>query len=411
MPRPRKFNKHRQLIFRKVVLDNRPLPLAELRELLNGEKYTNEMARCDVAALRAVGCLVELRPCPGRHGEKQIVFLDGPHTDDDAIRETINPDGKRLAARPAAAVICGLAYCEDKKLLPRWMEQADAQKALDRMFEDTTAKGGRTFDEEMAARVRSVLLQIDSKLNAQRGEQAIDSADDVLKLVELSNFALEAGKRALRTKLHAFWAEPFRLVAIDSGTTNLILARQLRELRLPVLGTPLCSLTVCTNSRKIFEVLGPPEVSTKCIIIGGQQKFHSAVIAGAMAELFLRTASVLQFGICVLGATKVDVDRFVACSDSQEEAAMKNLFMEKSSLRVICVDHGKLQTGPGREGYKFAAIDPSHIDLIITNSPFGSEGAPEDGPLSFRAKVAAIEARGVPVLVATGPGTLDHPHQ
>ena len=108
------------------------------------------------------------------------------------------------------------------------------------------------LDEETAARVRAVLLHLESKLKAQRGEWALESVDQVLELVRRSVFALESGKKALRTKLHNFWAEPFRLVAIDSGTTNLILARYLRELRLPVPGSPLCSLTVCTNSRRIF---------------------------------------------------------------------------------------------------------------------------------------------------------------
>ena len=200
------------------------------------------------------------------------------------------------------------------------------------------------------------------------------------------------------------------MVALDAGTTNTLVAEHLQELSLPIPKSSLCSLTVCTNSRKIFQLLGPPGYSVKCIIIGGQQKFHSGVIAGAMAELFLRTASILQFGMCVLGATKVDVERFVVCSDSQEEAGMKNLFMEKSSLRVICVDNGKLQVGPGREGYTFAAIDPAHIDLIITNSPFPRRRESQPDEPSFKTKIANIEARGVPVLVATGPGTLEDPH-
>ena len=397
MPRPRKFNKHRQLIFRKVVLDSHPLPLRELRELLKGEKYTHEMAKCDVAAFCAVGCAMELRDCPGDPKEKQIVFLEGPHTDDDKIREGINPDGKKLAAGLAASVICGLSGCQYRELLPPWVEATAAEKALEEMVSRSV------LDADMARRVGAALALARSALENQRGPWGIESIEKVLELVRKSNFALEERKKALRTKLHTFWQEPFRLVAIDSGTTNSILARYLKELRLPVPGSALCSLTVCTNSRRIFELLGPPEVSVKSIIVGGQQKFHGPVIAGAMAEAFLRTASILQFGMCILGATKVDVERFVVCSDSQEEASMKHLFMEKSSLRIICVDHGKLQTGPGREGYKFASIDPNHIDLIITNSPTLDRIGGDDDAGSFQAKVAAIERRGVPVLVATGP--------
>jgi DeoR/GlpR family transcriptional regulator of sugar metabolism len=405
MERPRNLKKHRQLIFRRVVLDNRPMTLKEMRELLRGERYTDEMARCDVDALRAVGCLVKLERCPDHPKEKQIVFLDGPHTDDDSIRAGINQQGKSLVARLTASLICGVAQCKEKKLLLDWMKRPDAKKAVDDLC-DTAGP-----DADLALRLRVVLGHLQAKARNQTGPWSLAPVDELVELLRRSQATLEAGQKALRTKLRAYWEEPFRMVALDAGTTNLHIAERLSELHLPIPGSSLCSLTVCTNSRRIFVALGPPNVSVKCIMVGGQQKFHSGAIAGAMAELFLRTASILQFGMCVLGATKVDVERFVVCSDSQEEAEMKNLFMEKSSLRVITVDNGKLQTGPGREGYKFASIDPSHIDLIITNSPFLADREPEDGPLSFKDRVAAIEARGVPVLVATGPGTMDDPHR
>jgi len=57
------------------------------------------------------------------------------------------------------------------------------------------------------------------------------------------------------------------------------------------------------------------------------------------------------------------------------------------------MDNGKLQTGPEREGYKFASVDPRHIDLITTSRPPALAQEAEAGPLSFKAKVAAIEAR------------------
>ncbi len=95
---------------------------------------------------------------------------------------------------------------------------------------------------------------------------------------------MHAGQRELRT----FWSEPCRMVALDAGTTNLLVARCLRELRLTVPGSSLTSLTVCTNYRRIFELLGPPEVSVKCTVVGGQQKFHSGAISGAMAVAGVR---------------------------------------------------------------------------------------------------------------------------
>jgi DeoR/GlpR family transcriptional regulator of sugar metabolism len=79
-----------------------------------------------------------------------------------------------------------------------------------------------------------------------------------------------------------------RLIAIDSGTTNIILSRFLKKSPIPLQGSSLCSLTVCTNSRRIFEELGPSEVWIKSIIIGGQQMFRSPTIAGAISRLVQR---------------------------------------------------------------------------------------------------------------------------
>jgi hypothetical protein len=152
-----------QLIFRRVVLDNRPLTLKEMQELLRGEKYTDEMARCDVEALRAVGCLVKLERCPDKPREKRIVFLDGPHTDDDTIREGINPKGKELVAGLTASVICGLARCKDKQVLLDWMKRPNVREAADHMCD----RAGP--DEDLARRLRVVLGHLQSKLANQSG--------------------------------------------------------------------------------------------------------------------------------------------------------------------------------------------------------------------------------------------------
>jgi DeoR/GlpR family transcriptional regulator of sugar metabolism len=230
----------------------------------------------------------------------------------------------------------------------------------------------------------------------------------VKALLESNNKQLDGRVGKLKRVLANFWGEANRMVAIDSGTTNIVLARKfLAELRIPMAGSPLCALTVCTNSRRIFEVLGQSTVPVKTIIIGGQQKFRSPTICGAMAELFLKAVSLLQFGMCILGATRLDLDRFAVCSDSQEESSIKTLLMERSSLRVIAVDHNKLQAGLGRTGYKFASIDPEHIDLIVTNSPLMTD--PPAVFTDFIRFVKAIKSRGVPVLVATSDQTHPYP--
>ncbi len=398
-----KVNRRRQLIFRQVVLDNHPLSLSKLQELLLDDKYDEKTAQRDVHAFKDVGCKLRLQQCQSSENDKELVFLEGPHTDDDTTRENINSAEKGLVARLAASLICGTPDLTKEGIPPSWVSDDTAREALEKMC--STAK-----DKKMAARLRSFISLLNQKLKAHRGEFAIDSAQTVLKLFHRMGFSLER-KEVLKASLFRFWETTSRLVAIDSGTTNIAIARFLKELPIPMVNSQLCSLTVCTNSRRIFQELGPSKVWVKTIIIGGQQKFRSPTIAGAMAELFLRSVSILQFGMCILGSTRIDIDRGVVCSDSQEESSIKNLLMERSSLRIVCVDDSKLQQGPGREGYRFASIDPKHIDLILTNCPLrkkGKGGEVEYG--SFLEKIDSIESRGVPVLLAASPRTFGYSH-
>ena len=402
MRKPKKKDR-RTFIYQRAVLDDQRLPLREIRDAVGEPGYTYEAAKRDKEFFESFGCLLELQDCLNDPDDKEFISLQGPHTDDDRIRESTNVEPKELVARLAASLICGLSEIPEENLIPNWLREPLAHQALDNMRVHGDHKNA------IQETIVNVLSHLQSKMRSQQDPQALDSQQGVLKLLEHSNLALDKNMKALRTKLFSFWGEPYRMVAIDAGTTNSKLAQYLRELRLPISGSSLCSLTVCTNSRRIFEILGPAEVSVKTIIIGGQQKFHSPAIAGTMAELFLRTASILQFGMCILGATKVDLEKFFVGSDSQEEATIKNMLMERSSLRVVCVDSSKLRAGPGRTAYKYALIDPQHIDLILTNSLFREGNTEEDFEI-FKSGVRSIEQRGLPVLVATSTKTYPHPN-
>ena len=439
MPRKRNFDQdhyqRRQFIFRRVVLDNRPTSIRELKELLNLENYDYkkhaDKVKGDISEFKSVGCRITLRdsatPDPD---DSAFVFEEGPHTDDDTVRENANQPEKALVAQLTASMICGIRGVEKdiqfwlpelSKLLEQWNRNRLETQFWKSFKAEDSARSSHAhkipvsdFDEDSVDQVRSVLLHLNSKLSLTSGHAAKGTANDVLKLLQYTSDSLGRRFVTLRTNLYSFWAESSRMVAIDSGTTNILLARYLKATHIPIEGSELCSLTVCTNSRRIFEELGPSGVWIKTIIIGGQQLFRSPTIAGAMAEAFLRGVSILQFGMCVLGSTRIDLDRFAICSDSQEEASIKNLLMDRSSLRIVCVDNSKLQSGPGREGYRYASIDPKHIDLIITNSPFRTKnGKPVDEGVYdlFAAQIHAIEARGVPVLVATSDETFNYPGQ
>jgi hypothetical protein len=362
----------RELIFRRVVLDNRPITVSELKKLAG--PFTTPALHRDLVAFSKIGCRLEIaETLDGKDGE--IYWVDGPHTDTEFIREKVHAVEKDLVARMAASLICGVPGPCGDSLLPNWTKGAVARTAVDRLKEHPLAEWARQYqtkdneqncpklktDKQKRAKVAADTLveHVVNQLDALHGRCGLAPANDVLSMLISTGAVLDHRAEELKKNLYSFWAESSRLVAIDSGTTNIAIARYLSQLTIPLAGATLCSLTVCTNSRRIFEVLGPSTIWVKTIIIGGQQLFRSPTIAGTMAELFLRSVPILQFGMCILGSTRLDLDRFAVCSDSQEEASLKNLMMDRSSLRVVCVDDSKLTSGPGREGYKFASISPA----------------------------------------------------
>lgn len=398
----RRVAERRQLIFRHVVLDNHPLRLQQVRDYLK-IGYDEDKAQTDIDAFAAVACFLQLQPSRTDPNDKEIVFLEGPHTDDDTVRETINVKEKQLVAHLAASLICSVQEDVQDSEVPPWMQETSAKRALEELF-------ARLNDERHTVKKVVALLET-LKNDTQKQDDGVHlaSTKEILKLLAHCNPMLGRQCENLKRRLFTFWAETSRLVAIDSGTTNIHLSRFLNKTHIPLIGSRLCSLTVCTNSRRIFEILGPSHVWVKSIVVGGQQMFRTPTIAGEMAENFLRSASI-QFGMCILGATRVDLDRYEVCSDSQEESSLKNLFMDRSSLRVICVDHSKLQSGPGRTGYRYASIDPRHIDLVLTNCPMARKTeAAKETYRTFMDNVEKIENRGIPVMVATSRDTFPYP--
>lgn len=215
-------------------------------------------------------------------------------------------------------------------------------------------------------------------------------------------------------KWRSMLREQSRMVAIEAGTTLERLAQKLARLNTPVIGTDLVYLTVCTNSRIIFQTLGGSEVPIRTIVIGGQQRGKTQSIAGGLAEMFVRTASLLQFGCGIVGATSVDVETGYCYADSQEDAIMKGLLLSKSALRILVVDNNKLGAKLTGGGYAAFALDRKFIDLVVTNAPLlpeklGTISASAkahhlERSKSFEGLVNTIIERGVPVLVATDPG-------
>lgn len=179
------------------------------------------------------------------------------------------------------------------------------------------------------------------------------------------------------------WRHLQRQIAIDSGTTNEVFCSEiLASLVLPRPG--LNRLIVCTNSRAIFNILGVPGVPIKTIIVGGQQLFQTESIAGNLAEQFLKATN-LSFSISFIGATVVDLRNMILGGDYDADSSIKSELLSRSELRVVMADRSKFMTGSYAAYNRFAVIDPSVVDLIITDE-------------IESAHMTEINKKGVPVL-------------
>ncbi|MBX7207262.1 MAG: hypothetical protein K1X78_03030 [Verrucomicrobiaceae bacterium] len=207
------------------------------------------------------------------------------------------------------------------------------------------------------------------------------------------------------TKLTRFWREMHRIIAIDAGSTNDEIANLLVKFDVPVppRGGPLAALTVATNSRTIFHILGDSRVKTKVLMIGGEQVSGTQAVAGRMSELFLKAAALFTFGISFIGATDIAWKAGMIYADCHEIAALKALLFQKSVLKVIVADHTKLVDVDLDAGYEAIAIAPDQVDLIITTqrpsdpSKTDEENAKEAA--DFYKALNVIRAAKVPVLV------------
>jgi DeoR/GlpR family transcriptional regulator of sugar metabolism len=237
--------------------------------------------------------------------------------------------------------------------------------------------------------------------------------EDILACANVNvGTSAEESTNKLRLALADLWRERSRMIALDCGTTSDVVAELLKGVPFPYRKTDLCHLTVCTNSRHIFQMLGEQEVPIRTIAVGGQQRWKTPAVAGALAEFFLRGAG-LNFGMGIIGSTNLSADEGLCYADSQEEASLKNIFLGKcGNLRIVVADNSKLSMAP-RGQYAFSPIDGQHIDAIVTNYPialehckFETEAEREYQARSldgFSKAIAKIQSRGVPVLLAHEP--------
>ena len=160
-------------------------------------------------------------------------------------------------------------------------------------------------------------------------------------------------------------------VVLDSGTSGLAAAHEIRQRRVTVMPLSLSAIGALAAAEPVSMLLP-----------GGTVRPHELSVVGPMVQDNL---AALRFDTMLLSCCGFDVDRGVTAFDLQD-AAVKRAALHASARVIAMVDGSKfVRTAMA---VVCAATD---IDVVVTDS-----SAPVDA-------VAALEAAGVRVLNA-GPG-------
>lgn len=157
-------------------------------------------------------------------------------------------------------------------------------------------------------------------------------------------------------------------ICLDGGTTNLQIARSLKDYQ---------NLTLVTNSAKVLvELAGVPGINL--IVTGGNLRTLSLALVGPLTKGILE---VLHVDKAFIGTMGITVAEGLTTTDILE-AETKRLMIEKAQEVMVVADHSKI----GK--VSFASVAPlSLVDKLITDSGTSSED------------IEAIREQGVEVIV------------
>lgn len=155
-------------------------------------------------------------------------------------------------------------------------------------------------------------------------------------------------KRAIAVKA-ADLVKDGEVVVLDSGSTTLYLARQLKRKQ---------GLTIITTDLQIaLELADVPEFQV--IITGGKVRPHLYSLIGPFSEGPLHQ---LHANHAFVGADALDLDAGLTNANF-EEAAAKRLVIDSANQRVLVADHTKF------DRVSLAKVaDLTDFDLVITDS-------------------------------------------
>ena len=128
-------------------------------------------------------------------------------------------------------------------------------------------------------------------------------------------------------------------VFLDSGSTNLALAREMPQDR---------SLTIATNSISIASALLERK-NFKVIVLGGEIERETGAAIGLSA---IREAERLSFDLCFLGACAISISLGIGAFQLAD-AEFKRTLIARSDRSVALVTMGKVET---RAPFQVAAL-------------------------------------------------------
>ena len=285
--------------------------------------------------------------------------------------------------------------------------------------------GGIIFGEKLNQNIQNEyvihdenlnLIGWDEKNNHSPSDQCSGSPENILK--KLGTWDNNAGIKELgKTRdtdilgenLKKWWSLMTRRIAIDSGTTLDSLAENvISKARYRRNTSILSSLEVCINSLSIFQTLGNLDVDARTLMLGGFQEEGSEALCGTYTEKFIE-ANNLKMGVCIVGATLVDLGARQFGSDHYRDGQLKRKLLERSTIKIVAADSSKFCKESMQNHYGFCSIDTRCVDLIVTDSfleilknihPEKSQEYDTLEPAEILVEIKNIMPYGVPIIEA-----------
>jgi DeoR family fructose operon transcriptional repressor len=149
-------------------------------------------------------------------------------------------------------------------------------------------------------------------------------------------------------KLAASLIEDGDTVILDSGTTTLYVAKNIRAK----------NVTVVTNSLSIMNELGKRQ-DIELISLGGNIRWETQAFVGPLAENTLKT---LWADKVFLGTNGISIEHGIT-TPPIIEAQIKRIMIERSNQVIVTSDSSKFNK------VTFAKIsDINHVDVIVTDA-------------------------------------------